>query len=99
MALALTGPFTLIVRGHLLSIFLDCLFLFGYDHGSYSPASPFDSDYEGPPLSHIEGLFVSPCEWQQPRQPFSLLLRGAGSSKYEGPPLSHLLGLPAYLCS
>ena len=42
MALALTSPFTLIVRGHLLPIFLACLFLFGDDHG---PDSPCGSDY------------------------------------------------------
>ena len=33
MAIALTSRFTLIVRGRLLPIFLDCLFLCGDDHG------------------------------------------------------------------
>ena len=45
MALALTSPLTLIVRGHLLSIVLECLFIFGDDRG---PDSPCGSDYAVP---------------------------------------------------
>ena len=79
MAIALTGPFTLIVKGHLLPICLDCLFRFGDEYG---PDSPCGSDYAVPftliveghllpiflaclfPFGHDHGTLVMRGKWQ-----------------------------------